>query len=398
MEGFRWMRGARGLGAALVFLGFGAALLAYPAQVQRGLAQSVLYCLASLVPSLFPFMVLASFGVRSGAGEVLGKLLGPVTRRLFRLPRACGATVLLSFLGGYPAGARGVSLLLEQEKITREQAGRMLCFCVAPGAAFVVTFVGWGLLGSLRLGWLLFGAVTLSGLLLGLLTGLGKPVTQEPPPSPPEERAGALIRSVGDASSATVKMCGCILLFAGILAVLQGSGLFQRMAHALAATGWLLPSQAAACLAFLLEVTGGMGAAAQLGVGPLFYAFGLAFGGLCVHMQVFAFFPEFPLAKGKFFLARLLHGLGAAGMYLLLERLFPGPSQPVWAAAGSALEYGLTASTAAGGLSLLLMCLAFLVALQQRRCSSLAPGLGLCYNGKHKVWQRGPGARLLPMG
>ena len=33
----------------------------------------------------------------------------------------------------------------------------------------------------------------------------------------------------------------------------------------------------------------------------------------------------------------------------------------------SALEYGLTASTAAGGLSLLLMCLAFLVALQQRR-------------------------------
>ena len=352
MEGFRWMRGARGLGAALVFLGFGAALLAYPAQVQRGLAQSVLYCLASLVPSLFPFMVLASFGVRSGAGEVLGKLLGPVIRRLFRLPRACGATVLLSFLGGYPAGARGVSLLLEQGKITREQAGRMLCFCVAPGAAFVVTFVGWGLLGSLR---------------LGLLTGLGKPVTQEPPPSPPEERAGALIRSVGDASSATVKMCGCILLFAGILAVLQGSGLFQRMAHALAATGWLLPSQAAACLAFLLEVTGGMGAAAQLGVGPLFYAFGLAFGGLCVHMQVFAFFPEFPLAKGKFFLARLLHGLGAAGMYLLLERLFPGPSQPVWAAAGSALEYGLTASTAAGGLSLLLMCLAFLVALQQRR-------------------------------
>ena len=76
MDGFRWMRGARGLGAALVFLGFGAALLAYPAQVQRGLAQSVLYCLASLVPSLFPFMVLASFGVRSGAGEVLGKLLG----------------------------------------------------------------------------------------------------------------------------------------------------------------------------------------------------------------------------------------------------------------------------------------------------------------------------------
>ena len=299
MEGFRWMRGARGLGAALVFLGFGAALLAYPAQVQRGLAQSVLYCLASLVPSLFPFMVLASFGVRSGAGEVLGKLLGPVTRRLFRLPRACGATVLLSFLGGYPAGARGVSLLLEQGKITREQAGRMLCFCVAPGAAFVVTFVGWGLLGSLRLGWLLFGAVTLSGLLLGLLTGLGKPVPQEPPPSPPEERAGALIRSVGDASSATVKMCGCILLFAGILAVLQGSGLFQRMAHALAATGWLLPSQAAACLAFLLEVTGGTGEASRQGGGAVVLRLWPGLWGAVRSHAGIRLFPGVPPGEGE---------------------------------------------------------------------------------------------------
>ena len=107
----------------MVFLGFGAALLAYPAQVQRGLAQSVLYCLASLVPSLFPFMVLASFGVRSGAGEVLGKLLGPVTRRLFRLPRACGATVLLSFLGGYPACSRVISACPSNRETPRAPAG-----------------------------------------------------------------------------------------------------------------------------------------------------------------------------------------------------------------------------------------------------------------------------------
>lgn len=114
-------------------------------------------------------------------------------------------------------------------------------------------------------------------------------------------------------------------------------------------------------------------------------------------MQVFAFFPEFPLAKGKFFLARLLHGLGATGMYLLLERLFPGPSQPVWAAAGSALEYGLTASTAAGD-SPAADVPGLFGGAPAKAVKLPCPGLGLCYNGKHKVWQRGPGVRLLPMG
>lgn len=355
---------AKGIGifvSALAFLTFGVALLLYPAQVRDSIAASVLYCLSSLVPSLFPFMVLASFGVRSGAGEILGRLLAPVTCYGFRLPRVCGATLLLSFFGGYPAGARGVSLLLEEGKITREQAGRMMMFCVAPGPAFVVTFLGCGVLGSLEIGWLLFLAVTLSGLLLGLLTGLGKPLPKESSNLKKEKNGPALIRSISDASSATVKMCGCILLFAGLTATLRGSGGFQLVSQLLAATGLLNQTEAAVYLSFLLEVTGGTGDAARLGAGPILYAFGLAFGGLCVHLQAFSFFPDFPLSKGKFFLYRFLHGFLAAVLFFLLGRFLPIPSQPVWAAASEPISYGITASTAAGGLSLLLMCLAFLL-------------------------------------
>lgn len=112
-------------------MSFGTALLAYPAQVRDSVAQSALYCLVSLTPSLFPFMVAASYGVRSQAGMLFGRALGPAVRHLFRLPTCAGATLLLSFLGGYPAGARGISLLVEQGRLTREQAGRMMLFCVA---------------------------------------------------------------------------------------------------------------------------------------------------------------------------------------------------------------------------------------------------------------------------
>lgn len=369
--------------STLTFVTFAIALLVYPAQVRDSVAASALYCLSSLVPSLFPFMVLASFGVRSGAGDVLGRILAPVTRYVFRLPKVCGATVLLSFVGGYPAGARAVSLLLEEKKITPEQAGRMMTFCVAPGAAFVVTFLGCGVLGDLAVGWLLFLSVTLSGLLLGVITSLRKPLPKESSPDPQETAGGALIRSVGDASSATVKMCGCILLFAGAMAILQGSGVFQTLASLAAATGLTDRNSAMACLSFLWEVTGGTGDAARLGVTPVLYAFGLAFGGLCVHVQVFSFFPEFPLSKGKFLLFRFLHGLLSAGIFRLLVPLLPIPTQAVWAAASQPVSYELTASTAAGGLSLLLMCGAFLVFLG-RGLSSKDPQSPSC-TGKSNV-------------
>ena len=330
----------RALGSALALVSFGTALLAYPAQVRDSVAQSALYCLVSLTPSLFPFMVAASYGVRSQAGMLFGRALGPAVRHLFRLPACAGATLLLSFLGGYPAGARGISLLLEQGRLTREQAGRMMLFCVAPGAAFVVTFLGCGALGSLRLGWLLFFAVTLSGLLLGLLTGLGKPLPEKEPPQPGEPGGPALVRSVSDASSAVVKMCGCILLFAGFTAILQGSGAFQALSRLLALSGLVSQKEAGVLLSFLLEVTGGTGEASRQGAAPLLYAFGLAFGGLCVHLQLFSLFPEFPLSKGKFFLFRLLHGFLAAGIFLLLARLFPPPPRLVWASSEAELALG----------------------------------------------------------
>lgn len=349
--------------STLAFVTFTAALLVYPAQVRDSVTASTLYCLSSLVPSLFPFMVLSSFGVRSGAGAVLGRVLAPMTRHVFRLPKVCGATLLLSFVGGYPAGARAVSLLLEEGQITREQAARMMTFCVAPGAAFVVTFLGCGVLGDLAVGWLLFFSVTASGLLLGILTGFGKPLPQEPARASRETSGSPLIRSVADASSATVKMCGCILLFAGAMAILQGSGVFQTLATMAASTGLTDRASAGVCLSFLWEVTGGTGDAARLGASPTLYAFGLAFGGLCVHVQVFSFFPDFPLGKRRFFLCRFFHGLLSAGIFRLLVPLLPRPNQAVWAAASQPVSYELTASTAAGGLSLLLMCGAFLVFL-----------------------------------
>lgn len=346
---------------ALAFLCAAAALLAFPTAVQDSVRKSILYCLTVLTPSLFPFMALTGFAVNSGAGETLGGCLGFLSRYVFRLPDVCTAPILMSFIGGYPAGARGASLLLEQGKITEAQAGRMMLFCVNPGAAFVVTFLGGTVLHSFRAGWLLFFAVTLSGILLGILSGLRTPVPERGIAASPKVPGGALMRSVTDASSSVLKMCACIVLFSGFTALLHGAGAYQFLSRALASLGIFTPIESAVVLSFLIEVTGGTGVAAAFRAGPTFYAFGLAFGGLCVHLQVFSFFKGFPAPKWKFFLFRFLHGFLAAGCYPLLTRLIPGDPVETLAAAEAVQGVSALSGTLAGGLSLLLMCMAFLL-------------------------------------
>ena len=348
--------------AAAAALGMTAALLCFPEEVKAGTLGSIRYCLGVLAPSLFPFMVVTGFVTASGAGEALAGPLGPLARHAFKLPGCCGAPVLLGFLAGYPAGARGASLLLEEGKITERQAARMLLFCVSPGTAFVVTYLGGGVLHSFALGWRLFFSVTAAGLLLGVLTGLKEKAPPKGREINKKTEGGALVQAVSGAAHSVLTMCACIVAFAGFTAILHGTGVYQALVRAGAALGVLSPTETAVALSFLLEVTGGVGDAAQFHAGPALYAFGLGFGGLCVHLQVFAQFARFPVKKRWFLLCRALHGLLAAGCFLLLERLFPTAAAQPFVPVGAQPVQAFS-GTVAGGLSLLLMCGAFLAAV-----------------------------------
>ena len=105
---------------------------------------------------------------------------------------------------------------------------------------------------------------------------------------------------------------------------------------------------------------------AALRVGPELFAFGLAFGGLCVHLQIFSFFESFPLPKWKFFSFRLLHGLFAVGMLKLWKHFLPETSQAAFQLYTPLPQnFGGLSTSMAGGASLLLMCCAFLLVLSK---------------------------------
>ncbi|MGN0470971.1 MAG: nucleoside recognition domain-containing protein, partial [Acutalibacteraceae bacterium] len=90
-----------------VFL-FLAVLLIFPSSSSEGVKNGLNYSANLLLPSLFPFMVLSSFVIRSGFSEFIGKALSPVIKFLFGLPAICSSAIILSFVGGFPVGAQCV--------------------------------------------------------------------------------------------------------------------------------------------------------------------------------------------------------------------------------------------------------------------------------------------------
>ncbi|GHU88023.1 hypothetical protein FACS1894202_03380 [Clostridia bacterium] len=81
-----------------------AALVIAPKEASDAAKQGIKLCLDVIVPSLFPFFVLSSLVVECGLVRYLGRALEGVMRPLFRVGGACGAALMMGFVGGYPVG------------------------------------------------------------------------------------------------------------------------------------------------------------------------------------------------------------------------------------------------------------------------------------------------------
>lgn len=349
---------------SIVFWG----LLLYPKPVAAAVSRSLQSCLGVLVPSLFPFVVLSTFAAHSVVGKVLARLLGFVSTHLFHLPRAATTTILMGLVGGYPSGAAGVAALLKENQISKKRAGQMMLFCVNPGSAFVISYVGVQVLKSEKAGLLMFFAILLSSILLGVLLGRLSPMPKDHSFPLRDPAPGAMMRATQEGAKALLRMCACVLLFAALLAIAESSGLLAFLSHAGSRLFSLSVRDAKSLLLMLTEITAGIQNAAKANTHAALLTFGLAFGGLSVHMQVFSFFQTFPIEKWKYFLARFAHAGLSMVLYLGLAWHFPTANAVFLNTASQQAVRSDTLMPLTGGIALLLMCVAFLLL-----CRPMAP-------------------------
>ena len=307
-------------GIMLICCGIGFLLVALSPTVRQGVLQGLEMSAFSLIPSLFPFTVLATFFAQSQIYRSTPKFLGRMVEKGLRLPAGTAGVILLSFIGGYPVGAKMIDTLYSQHQLTKAQANAMLCFCFGSGPAFTITMVGNGVFGSSALGARFFFAHLVSSLLVGFL------VSRRLPPIPLSQGKSthssrkilpAFLSAVSDTVSLLLSISGFVILFH------TGKVLCREL---LAQYGLVFPSFASELVSGLWEVTGGC---LSLNQGTPWHlplaAFFLSFGGGCVHAQVWGIVGKMGICYPRFLCARLVCAGLSATLVQLSLRFFPLP-------------------------------------------------------------------------
>lgn len=304
---------------ALCALMFAYALLRYASDVAEGVRIGLQNCAGLLIPSLFPFMILAAVIGATRAGQGLSYGVSCLLYPLTGLPKQISAAFLMSFLGGFPVGAQMLSRQLENGEIDEQTASRGLCCCVNAGPSFLIGTIGAML--NPTAGILLLAAQVLSSLCIAAIQFRGYKNASTLPVFQPKQNV--LVESVRGAASGMFGICAFVTAFSALSALLRSSGIFFLICNIL---GRFFPNLGepffTAAASGILEVTNGCIAAASLPQGFLLIAFLVSFSSLSIIFQVKSCFP-YPIPFGRFYLSRLLHGLFTTSFAFLGQRIFP---------------------------------------------------------------------------
>lgn len=329
-----WKRLKANAGAFFLVTSAAAMLLTNAESAAAGVRAGLNICAETIVPSLFPFMVLSSFFVHSGLASFAGRLAEPAAKKIFGLPGCAGGVLVMGLIGGYPIGAGMTAQMVSAKMISKKEGARMMLFCINAGPAFVVGAVGCEMLGSRKAGLILFAAIALASLIMALASGfffkekseqqnLKKQTTKK-------TTENALALSVADASGAILSVCSWVLLFSCVCSM-----------------PFFPEGVAGTALRGLFEVTTGCRAATEYPLPVL--ALILGWGSLSIHCQVSGNVRKTDIKMSMFLLGRLANAVLAALICHVLITLFPceinvaAVSDPVL---GSALSTSAPASAA----------------------------------------------------
>lgn len=147
------------------------AIVIYPERYVSCCFQGFIMWAECVLPSLFPFMVIALIAVKSGFAEKASLPLKKITG-LFGLPPAGAVCLVISIFSGYPAGARILTEFYDSGCVSSSDCKKLSVICSTSGPLFILGSVGIKMLGDKSAGWFILLAHMLSVIVTGLLTAL----------------------------------------------------------------------------------------------------------------------------------------------------------------------------------------------------------------------------------
>lgn len=257
-------------------------MLAFPTVVFAGASSGLLLWFQTVLPTLFPFLIITGLLIRTNAVSLISKVLGPVLGPVFGISRPASFAVLGGFLCGYPMGAKIASDLTAEGLIEKEEGQYLLSFCNNTSPMFILSFVVWQSLGERSLAVpsiiILYMAPVLSSFLFRRFYRRmqpSSPVKSAPSRYGPATFASVLDNCIMDSCETITKVGGYIIVFSILLALLK----------TVPASSFLWREVFLPCLEITAGVTMTSSAALPFEMRYILTMSLTAFGGLCAAFQ-----------------------------------------------------------------------------------------------------------------
>lgn len=285
-------------------------LVRYPSIAADGVKNGLSFCFQSLIPSLYPFLIVVELLLSTGILMKNDKLLDFLSLKVFRLPFSLNIFIL-SCLGGYPVGVTCVSNFVGRGVLNTEEGEKLLNFTVNPSLSFSVAFVGAMLYKSIKAGFVLYLSVILSSIIIGILSGrkikINRYTRVMDAFAEEADFSTAFTLSVKKSAVTMFYICSFTVLFSSICSLVE-----------------ILPFSPEINLLIksITEVTNGISLAYRARSLP-FIASLMSFGGLSVAFQIFSVQGELKIKSIKYFFVRTVSAVLCYFIATVMLKIFP---------------------------------------------------------------------------
>ena len=109
---------------------FALSLICYPQQSLEASIRGLNMWWEVVFPSLLPFFIVSELLISFGVVNLLGVLLEPLMRPLFRVPGVGGFVWAMGMASGYPSGAKLTARLYQEKQISTIEAFVFFSLCI----------------------------------------------------------------------------------------------------------------------------------------------------------------------------------------------------------------------------------------------------------------------------
>lgn len=263
-----------------------------------------------VLPALLPFMISVNLLKATPFPLILSKIISPVTNKLFGISSYGIFTLISGLLSGYPMGAKLVSELYTEKKLSKKEASYLLSFCNNSGPLFILGTLGAGLLNDKRAGVYLLAIHYISALSIGIIRKKPETNTNYLPASQSFSIGKELKNSIYNGIEAIVMVGGYIIFFSIICTVIHSITI-----------NYALSAYAKGSIFGILEITNGCKELTDINPLSLSLVSGItAFGGLSVHSQSIGYISSTDLSSLHYIFFKVIHCIIA---FLLCFLLYP---------------------------------------------------------------------------